>query len=84
MHKQEAEANIFKAVLAVAAGSTSAVRQQPVSGLVLKGLVGATDRVLAEALQQLKGLRWEPAHTLAGASSIYCSVSVHGGGLCCP
>lgn len=58
MHKQEAEANLWKAVLAVSAGDSGAgSREQPVKGLVLKGLVGATDRVLAEALQSLKGLR---------------------------
>lgn len=57
MHKQEAEANLWKAVLAVSEGDGGSGRELPVKGLVLKGLVGATDRVLAEALQNLKGLR---------------------------
>eukprot|EP00878_Enallax_costatus_P019112 GHUV01020152.1.p1 GENE.GHUV01020152.1~~GHUV01020152.1.p1 ORF type:complete len:621 (+),score=236.83 GHUV01020152.1:235-2097(+) len=57
MHKQAAEANLWKVVLAVSEGDSGSVRERPVKGLVLKGLVGATDRVLAEALQNLKGLR---------------------------
>eukprot|EP00775_Hariotina_reticulata_P012817 gene12817-12944_t len=58
MQKQEAEAELFRALVAVAEAAASPSRQQAaVKGLVLKGLVGATDRLLAEALQQLKGLR---------------------------
>jgi hypothetical protein len=58
MHKQEAEANMFKAVVAVAeASATPARQQQPITGLVMRGLVGATDKVLAEALASLKHLR---------------------------
>lgn len=57
MHKQEAEAALFKGLMAVAEGSTASCRRVPVTGLILRGLVGVTDRLLAEALQNLKGLR---------------------------
>jgi hypothetical protein len=57
MHKAEAEAALFRGVLAVSEGSAAPCRQGPVTGLVLRGLVGATDRSLAEALNSLKGLR---------------------------
>jgi hypothetical protein len=66
MHKQEAEANMFKAVVAVAEASvTPARQQQPITGLVMRGLVGATDRVLAEALSSLKHLRCAAAAAAA-------------------
>jgi len=58
MHKAEAEASLFRGLVAVAEGSVASCRTTPVTGLVLRGLVGATDRVVAEALQALKGLRW--------------------------
>jgi hypothetical protein len=58
MHKAEAEASLFRGVLAVAEGSTAPCRTVPVTGLILRGLVGVTDRLVAEALQNLKGLRW--------------------------
>ena len=58
MQKQEAEAALFQGLLAVAEGSIAPCRTLPVTGLVLRGLVGLTDRVLAEALQTMKGLRW--------------------------
>ena len=58
MQKQEAEAELFRALMAVAEAAAAQRRQQAaMKGLVLKGLIGATDRLLAEALQQLKGLR---------------------------
>lgn len=57
MHKDEAEVSLFKTLLAVAEGAAKPGRQAHVRGLVLRGLVGATDRVLAEALQSLHGLR---------------------------
>ena len=63
MHRQEAESSLFRGLLAVAEGSVSPGRTLPVTGLVLRGLVGLTDRVLAEALQTLKGLRWGCVYT---------------------
>jgi hypothetical protein len=57
MHKQEAEAALFRGLVAVADGSRSSGRTAPISSLVLRRLVGATDRVVAEALQNLKHLR---------------------------
>lgn len=57
MHRQEAEASLFRGILAVAEGSTTPCRTVPVTGLILRGLVGVSDRLLAEALQNLKGLR---------------------------
>eukprot|EP00879_Flechtneria_rotunda_P013445 GHRR01014038.1.p1 GENE.GHRR01014038.1~~GHRR01014038.1.p1 ORF type:complete len:724 (+),score=273.34 GHRR01014038.1:1101-3272(+) len=57
MHKQEAEVSLYKAVLAVAEAASTGSRAGSVKGLVLKGLVGCTDRVLVEVLSNMKGLR---------------------------
>lgn len=57
MQKQEAEANLYRTVLAVCEADGGVGRDVSIQGLVLKGLVGVTDKVLMEALQGLRGLR---------------------------
>jgi hypothetical protein len=57
MRAADAEADLFQALLAVAEGGSHPSRTSQVQGLVLRGLAGATDRVVAEALSSLRHLR---------------------------
>jgi hypothetical protein len=54
---EDAEAELFRCVMAVAEGEGNSRRSAPVTGLVLRGLLGLTDRVVADILQTFKHLR---------------------------
>ena len=54
---EDAESELFRCVMAVAEGGSSSRRAVPVTGLVLRGLVGLTDRIVADILQTFKHLR---------------------------